>query len=156
MITVLSLFKSLGGRWYFKRFIGEQVTMEGIGLFSATNKTLFHYQEQGSVKLSGGKLIAAHRSYAYLQVQNNIIVYHWNQLRARPETLLYSLQLTVPTTGYPIMGKGSCQCIDDTYEAYYIFLTRHQFWSCHTARGPRKNYWIQTLFYRQSPKNRHR
>lgn len=145
--TTLQLFESLRGTWKLQRHLGVQGHMQGIAHFQPCGEGTLHYQETGKVIMNHGKVFAAHREYAYVYDQHTIAVYFWNVAQQRPDRLLHKLQFhTIQIANPLLVATGTHKCVNDIYQAHYLFVDPQQFRLAYRVQGPRKDYMLTSHF----------
>lgn len=141
-----NIYDYLNGQWRFHRKIVPHGHAEGMATFTPIPGILnrLYYLEQGQFYLHHQQDFRIQREYIYEIKENHVLIYHARAGLAGE----FFIQLTF--THETRKAQASHLCLKDFYHALFYFLNEQSFQIDYLVKGPKKNYQIQTQYFRNS------
>ena len=133
---------ALRGVWSLSRQISDGSAMAGTAVFALAAGGSLAYREHGTLRRADGASFEAERRYLFRPRPDGFVV-----LFAEAPPRLFQDIVLAPVDGV-LAGDATHLCAADAYASRYIFRPDGSFSIRHAVRGPRKAYWLDTLYRR--------
>lgn len=135
-------FHLLKGQWLIERRIDGIDRMSGMAEYRETSPGHLSYSEKGSHRI-GQEILDFYQSYYLRHFGRDL---HVNFTDGRP---FHSLSFQ--QDDHILKAEALHLCGNDTYRGKYVFHNDNRFTVSWNVHGPRKNYTIETNYFRQGP-----
>ncbi|MES2198600.1 MAG: DUF6314 family protein [Chlamydiota bacterium] len=140
--SILSIFDSLPGTWSIQRtiysFQNELLgTFTGKALYKESSTHLLHYREEGLLHRDGCES-CAFKDYYYSYKEGIEIYFDFKLTR-----LFHKMEFELGDN-FPFQARGVHHCGEDLYDMSYTFISKEEYRTTVSVKGPRKNYIINS------------
>jgi hypothetical protein len=128
-MRIKKIFNSLQGVWRFHRKLKHKATnvsygeVIGTAIFEKTEDIILFYKENGVFTSQEGKQLKIYREYCYEYSERNDKIIKYFSKDKQKLGCMYNLTFSVKTAK-SINAKGKHICINDDYQASFVFPAR--------------------------------
>ncbi len=131
------------GDWQIERISNGDPFFKGNGCFTPMNDDLLHYHEEGQVCYPNGFKTTSFRDY-YFQLELGSFSVYFDEAC---QNLFHTIRLEKSDGKF--IGSAQHLCIKDLYDTSYVFNNQKSWEWQHKVKGPKKDYYLFSRYYRE-------
>ena len=141
-LSPTTVFAWLLGSWCFSRAIAGQATMQGCAWVVRIDSGAAIYRERVAVELAEGTRLTSSQAYRF-----HALPLGFQMCFAETGALFQELRFVIKPAGV-LVARAEHLCRDDLYKSIWRIMPQGRFEVRHEVRGPRKQYLIESVYWR--------